>query len=311
MSEQWSLLVMVIAVAAGLVGAVAAAMLVRSRHTAFFRYFLMQTLLFNLLILTGLVFEYVNLEIHQRGLHPHPALQLGLLAVLTALKLAWVYAFLAMTLVVTTEELAIRFRKGFLFGAVGIFGAWIVLQVIPGAMGAATRFTELTDLGVIGGAVAGCVALMVRANALPLGRRRRSIYIISGIYCTIFAVMIVSLLAAWLGKGSIPNRLLFNGTFMVLYNLVPLAWVVRIEPVGPLAGAEVVEHFRITAREREIVDLICGGFTNQEIADRLFISLATVKDHNSNIFRKTGVRNRVELLNLMRGEGQVRLDRDE
>jgi hypothetical protein len=46
--------------------------------------------------------------------------------------------------------------------------------------------------------------------------------------------------------------------------------------------------------------LIQSGKTNQEIADQLFISLATVKDHNHNIFRKCGVRNRLELSNLFR-----------
>ncbi|MCK4679003.1 MAG: LuxR family transcriptional regulator, partial [Bacteroidales bacterium] len=36
-----------------------------------------------------------------------------------------------------------------------------------------------------------------------------------------------------------------------------------------------------------------------EIADALFISLQTVKDHNYNIYLKTGVRNRVELVNMI------------
>jgi DNA-binding NarL/FixJ family response regulator len=51
----------------------------------------------------------------------------------------------------------------------------------------------------------------------------------------------------------------------------------------------------ITKREGEIIQLICLGKTNQEIADELFISLATVKDHNYVAFQKLGVRNRTEL----------------
>ena len=38
-----------------------------------------------------------------------------------------------------------------------------------------------------------------------------------------------------------------------------------------------------------------GKLPNQQIADKLFISLQTVKDHNHHIFRKTGVRNRMQL----------------
>ncbi len=58
--------------------------------------------------------------------------------------------------------------------------------------------------------------------------------------------------------------------------------------------------FKISKREREVIDLICEGKTNKEIEDRLFISIQTVKDHIYRIYQKTGVRNRVELSNLFR-----------
>ncbi|HDZ40952.1 MAG TPA: LuxR family transcriptional regulator [Bacteroidetes bacterium] len=55
------------------------------------------------------------------------------------------------------------------------------------------------------------------------------------------------------------------------------------------------QKFGISKRERQIITEICRGKTNQEIADELFISLQTVKDHTYNIFRKVNVRNRVQL----------------
>ncbi|MCP5053173.1 MAG: response regulator transcription factor [bacterium] len=58
--------------------------------------------------------------------------------------------------------------------------------------------------------------------------------------------------------------------------------------------------YNISKREREVVHLICEGKTNKQIEDHLFISIQTVKDHVSNIFRKTGVKNRVQLTNLFR-----------
>jgi DNA-binding CsgD family transcriptional regulator len=60
------------------------------------------------------------------------------------------------------------------------------------------------------------------------------------------------------------------------------------------------ETFEISQREQEVVRLICKGMSNQEISDELFISLQTVKDHVHRIFLKTGVRNRVQLTNLIR-----------
>lgn len=58
--------------------------------------------------------------------------------------------------------------------------------------------------------------------------------------------------------------------------------------------------FEISKREREVIQLICKGQTNQEIGDALFISLQTVKDHIHRIFMKTGVKNRVQLTNMIR-----------
>ena len=43
------------------------------------------------------------------------------------------------------------------------------------------------------------------------------------------------------------------------------------------------------------------GKSNKEISDKLFISLQTVKDHVHNIFVKAGIKNRVQLSNLVKG----------
>jgi DNA-binding NarL/FixJ family response regulator len=50
----------------------------------------------------------------------------------------------------------------------------------------------------------------------------------------------------------------------------------------------------LSRREREVVALMAGGATNKEIAERLFLSPLTVKDHTSAVYRKLGVRNRAE-----------------
>lgn len=61
-----------------------------------------------------------------------------------------------------------------------------------------------------------------------------------------------------------------------------------------------VEKYGITAREKDIILEIYQGKTNQEIADTLFVTLQTIKDHTSRIYQKTEVRNRNQLASLVR-----------
>ena len=62
--------------------------------------------------------------------------------------------------------------------------------------------------------------------------------------------------------------------------------------------------YGITLREREVIREIRKGYTNQQIADKLFITLQTVKDHNSRIYLKLGVTNRTQLVKLFH-DGQL------
>lgn len=54
--------------------------------------------------------------------------------------------------------------------------------------------------------------------------------------------------------------------------------------------------YRISPREREIMELVLQGMNNPAIAKKLFISVPTVKTHVQRIFQKAGVGNRFELM---------------
>ena len=60
----------------------------------------------------------------------------------------------------------------------------------------------------------------------------------------------------------------------------------------------------LTAREQEIVALIDEGLSNKEIAARLFIEVATVKNHVHNVLEKLDVRSRGQAARRMRALGQ-------
>lgn len=64
----------------------------------------------------------------------------------------------------------------------------------------------------------------------------------------------------------------------------------------PVPRSSLIEP--LTARELEILALVCDGWSNQEISTRLGICLPTVKFHVTNVFGKFGVRRRTQAVAL-------------
>ena len=52
----------------------------------------------------------------------------------------------------------------------------------------------------------------------------------------------------------------------------------------------------LSDRERQVLEMVAAGATNREIADRLFLSPHTVKDHTSAVYKKIGARNRAQAI---------------
>ncbi len=65
---------------------------------------------------------------------------------------------------------------------------------------------------------------------------------------------------------------------------------------------------RLTAREREILQLVAAGHTSREISDMLHISSKTVQGHRLRITKELGLRNRTELIKYAMRRGLLSID---
>lgn len=59
-----------------------------------------------------------------------------------------------------------------------------------------------------------------------------------------------------------------------------------------------LQELGITAREFEILELIAGGLSNREIAEKLFVSENTVKTHSSRLFDKLSAKRRTQAVQI-------------
>ena len=69
---------------------------------------------------------------------------------------------------------------------------------------------------------------------------------------------------------------------------------IRAKNTDFIVNEEVMNELGISKRELEVLQLMAEGLSNQEIAERLFVSLNTIKTHTSNLFEKLDVKRRTQ-----------------
>ena len=66
-----------------------------------------------------------------------------------------------------------------------------------------------------------------------------------------------------------------------------------------------LNRLRLSTRELEVLQLIADGLSNQQIAERLFVSLNTIKTHTSNLFLKMEVERRTQAIEMAKRLGLI------
>lgn len=92
---------------------------------------------------------------------------------------------------------------------------------------------------------------------------------------------------------SILNILFILNTIKALLN--KKEYILEISPV-------FINKYKVSNREKEVIELLLKGKSYKEIMDKLFISMPTVKTHVSNIYNKTNTNSKIELANLIKNE---------
>ncbi len=81
------------------------------------------------------------------------------------------------------------------------------------------------------------------------------------------------------------------------------AFVVATVTPGSSHSPSASERWRLTRAERDVLRLLAERLSNREIAEKLFVSVETIRTHVSRVLAKSGARSRAQLLVLLRDQG--------
>ena len=141
--------------------------------------------------------------------------------------------------------------------------------------------------GILGGVLIAVLKL-VEYRFLVL---EHSLEIYGGIVAAVF-----SALGIWLGLKLTRTR------ETVVVREVP----VPVHVAGPFVRNETrLQQLGITPRELEILEAMAAGFSNREIAERLFVSENTVKTHAARLFDKLAARRRTQAVQRAKEAGLI------
>lgn len=127
--------------------------------------------------------------------------------------------------------------------------------------------------------------------------------------CITIIIVSASMLPAILLSMVFPSiKPLMYGIYFLAFSISIMTFLfmefVRLAREGSIGkkdlALEDLATYHITEREFVVIQLVSNGLTNKEIAANLGISANTVNNHVANIFSKTKVRSRIDLLNLLK-----------
>jgi DNA-binding CsgD family transcriptional regulator len=182
--------------------------------------------------------------------------------------------------------------------AIRVATGWTGLSAVAAVPNGILR---IVVYGVVGGSL---TLTLVFQSRLPDRSLYKAVVAQAGALALVFPFVVLEDLGV-LGAPGFPyvaGQLLIAATSVISIlharrSLMRPKYVVENAPSRYFA-----EHFGISGRELEIVTGVLEGLSNHAIAERLFISPRTVEKHLYNVYQKAGIKNRLQLFNLLRSD---------
>jgi len=311
--QFYKLILTILTIAIGFISIVVLIWKQKASTSRIFQYLAAVILLFNLWLIISLVYQSIML-------HFRPYFLLNSVTLISYtyyfvsrfLQLIMVYNVVLLVWEILQKETHVLRKKRlrwvvFFFGVSLLFG--FILFLATGHERFFLYSKEATATIVQWGSLIYIIILVKYAMGIT-DREKRISLIFVGISWILFLIAIIFLTISgylrinpWLFNLPIEITLDFIITCAILIWTWKFSYCLTDNRIAPLVASNntieaLASKYEFTKREQEIIELICQGKSNQEIADQLFVSLRTIKAHVYNVFKKTEVSNRLQLANL-------------
>lgn len=285
--------------------------LAKKRKRIIVKYLLLTLLFLNSIWYSVLLLNLLELNVFSLKIHK---LYLGLEILFSSLlffsRFLFLIAFFLMVVKILNYKPSKTFILAFRITVIVIVVFWLLGWMeflLFGSKGITDSFLLYSDILIFFSIIIASVYLLSQTKYIQDKLHQRAIKLL----CLIFILNISLGFFRWLINDSISIEneiieslsihvlvILFNGLIMwwaVVYKDLYFGTMLFMTEKTKSDMNELITKYNISKRELEVIQLICEGYSNKEIAERLFISLDTVKDHNGRIFLKTGLKNRTQL----------------
>lgn len=271
-------------------------------------------ILLNTVVFLGLLFNYIQLNLmNQSSFRRENIFFYGYYLVLSILTAFILYVFVGLVFSLFKKNWPKKWKTLYWIYFIGL----IIGQIVYSLMNPEPELITQYAIFLMGIAVSFflvsyvlIIRLFFQSKLFESRDKRKLLQALSLFLFLIFSAALLLDAMQIFEAVSLEEYLIYKSAVIYLLNLVSLVklkgFVKSLFPqeTGPVGTDIPMEHvfqkYKLTQREQEVARLICSGKSSRDIENELFLSPHTIKEYIYRIYKKTGVKNRVQLVNLFR-----------
>lgn len=309
-----SLILIILAFGLGMAASAHAILLYKRFPIRYLKFHSALLILLNTVVFLGLLFNYIQLNLMgQSFLNTANIFFYGYYFVLSVLTAFILYVFIGLVF----DLLKINWPKKWRVVYWTYFTGLILCQIVYSLMNPEPEEISQYAIFLLGIAVTFFLVSYVlvfliyfQSKVFESRVQRRLLQTLSLFLFLIFTASLFLDASQISEVVTLEEYLLYKSVVIYVINFVSLVklkgFVKSLFPqeTGPVGMDVSMEHlfqkYKLTQREQEVIRLICSGKSSKDIENELFLSPHTIKEYIYRIYKKTGVKNRVQMVNLFR-----------